>query len=117
MIRRTCAPILVCRWTFQRKMSPTLTCTRSKSAASSWLWVPLPLPWTPMITYLRMASAWHTQRPVGTISTARTAGAAEPELALAGPPHPAADHLAQLRPVLTQAARGDEAGQGVSAGL
>src|ERR1700758_4863978 len=35
-------------------MSPTAMCTRSRSLASIALWVPLPLPWTPMITYLRM---------------------------------------------------------------
>src|SRR5580658_2865166 len=46
-------------------MSPTLMCTMSRSAASSWLWVPLPLPCTPMITYLRMSPAWHTQGGVG----------------------------------------------------
>src|ERR1700684_438403 len=46
-------------------MSPTLMCTMSRSAASSWLCVPLPLPCTPMITYLRMSPAWHTQGGVG----------------------------------------------------
>src|SRR5580658_5444796 len=60
MVRRTTAPTLVWFCTFQRKMSPTLMCTMSRSAASSWLWVPLPLPCTPMITYLRMSPAWHT---------------------------------------------------------
>ena len=39
--------------------------TRSRSAASIWLCVPLPLPCTPMITYLRMSSAWHMKRGVG----------------------------------------------------
>src|ERR1035441_8439043 len=65
MTRRTCAPSLVWFCTFQRKTSPTLMWTRSRSAASSWLCVPLPLPCTPMITYLRMSSAWHTQGGVG----------------------------------------------------
>src|SRR5580698_3941277 len=65
MVRRTIAPILVWFCTFQRKMSPTLMCTRSRSDASSWLCVPLPLPCTPMITYLRMSSAWHTQWGIG----------------------------------------------------
>src|SRR5580700_7180589 len=59
MMRRTCAPILVWFCTFQRKMSPTLMCTRSRSSASILACVPLPLPCTPMITYLRMSSAWH----------------------------------------------------------
>src|SRR5580658_11214719 len=95
MIRLTWAPILVWFCTFQRKMSPTAMCTRSKSAASIWLCVPFPLPCTPMITYLRMASAWHMQ----------------PKLPLAGPPHPAADQHAQLRPVVAQPHRVDEAGQ------
>ena len=58
-MRRTCAPILVWFCTFQRKMSPTLMCTRSRSSASILACVPLPLPCTPMITYLRMSSAWH----------------------------------------------------------
>src|SRR6516164_4181010 len=56
MMRRTCAPSLVCCSTFHRKMSPTLIWTRSKSTASSLACVPLPLPCTPMITYLRMVS-------------------------------------------------------------
>src|SRR5215467_3161767 len=54
MMRRTWAPSLVCCCTCQRKMSPTLMCTRSRSAASMAACVPLPLPWTPMMTYLRM---------------------------------------------------------------
>src|SRR5919199_2784260 len=54
MVRRTCAPSLVWFCTFHRKMSPTLMCTRSRSLQSSSLCVPLPLPWTPMMTYLRM---------------------------------------------------------------
>ncbi len=53
MMRRTCAPSLVCCSMFQRKMSPTEMWTRSRSAASSLACVPLPLPWMPMITYLR----------------------------------------------------------------
>src|SRR5215469_9192901 len=65
MVRRTWAPILVWFCTFQRKMSPTPIWTRSRSAASIWLCVPLPLPCTPMITYLRMSSAWHMNRCVG----------------------------------------------------
>ena len=44
MTRRTCAPILVWFCTFHRKMSPTLMCTRSRSAASILACVPLPLP-------------------------------------------------------------------------
>src|SRR5205809_83312 len=64
MVRRTWAPSLVWFCTFQRKISPTPIWTRSRSAASSWLCVPLPLPCTPMITYLRMSSAWHTERGV-----------------------------------------------------
>src|SRR6516164_9538617 len=65
MVRRTWAPILVWFCTFQRKMSPTPMWTRSRSAASIWLCVPLPLPCTPMITYLRMSSAWHMQAGPG----------------------------------------------------
>src|SRR5262247_4020200 len=61
MMRRTWAPSLVCCCTCQRKMSPTLMCTRSRSAASMPAWVPLPLPWTPMMTYLRMLPALHTK--------------------------------------------------------
>src|SRR3954447_177583 len=53
MVRRTWAPSLVWFCTCQRKMSPTLMWTMSRSAQSSSLWVPLPLPCTPMITYLR----------------------------------------------------------------
>src|SRR5690242_1060634 len=63
MMRRTWAPSLVCCWTCQRKMSPTLMCTRSRSAASRTAWVPLPLPWTPMMTYLRIAPPLHTRAP------------------------------------------------------
>src|SRR6266545_4962883 len=92
MVRRTWAPSLVWFCTFQRKISPTPMWTRSRSAASIWACVPLPLPCTPMITYLRMSSAWHTERGV----------AAQAELALAGPPHPAADQQPELRPVLAQ---------------
>src|SRR4051812_21222379 len=92
MVRRTWAPSLVWFCTFQRKMSPTPMWTRSRSAASSWLCVPLPLPCTPMITYLRMSSAWHTQA----------------ETALAGPAHPAAEQPSQLRPVVAQPLRVEE---------
>src|SRR5438552_1830828 len=60
MMRRTWAPSLVCCCTCQRKMSPTPMCTRSRSAASRPAWVPLPLPWTPMMTYLRIAPPSHT---------------------------------------------------------
>src|SRR6478672_8741189 len=63
MMRRTCAPSLVWCCTCQRKMSPTLMCTRSRSAASMPAWVPLPLPWTPMMTYLRIALPLHTEAP------------------------------------------------------
>src|SRR6476660_7643386 len=101
MVRRTWAPILVWFCTFQRKMSPTPMWTRSRSAASSWLCVPLPLPCTPMITYLRMSSAWHTQ--------------AEP--ALAGSPHPAAEQVPQLRPVVAQPLGVEEAGHVVPPSL
>src|SRR5215831_15238947 len=90
-------------------MSPTLICTMSRSAASSWLCVPLPLPCTPMITYLRMSSAWHTQRRV------RITGQAE--LSLAGPAHLVADQRAQLRPVLAQPLRVEEASQVVPSTL
>src|ERR1700723_1898651 len=116
MVRRTNAPILVWLCTFQRKMSPTLMCTMSRSAASSWLCVPLPLPCTPMITYLRMSTAWHTRyrhfrlgRPV--ISRAQA------ELALAGPPRRGAEQRAQLRPVIAQPPRVDEPGQVVPPAL
>src|SRR6516162_3712799 len=97
-------------------MSPTLMCARSRSAASSWPCVPLPLPCTPMITYLRMSTAWHIGpghsrlgRPVS--------GCAEAELALAGPPHRAAEQQAQLGPVVAQPPRVDEAGQVVPPAL
>ena len=53
IVRLTWAPSLVWCWMFQRKMSPTLMWTRSRSVASILACVPLPLPWTPMITYLR----------------------------------------------------------------
>ena len=39
----------------QRKMSPTLMCSRLRSSASSLAWVPLPLPWIPMMMNLRTA--------------------------------------------------------------
>src|SRR4051794_8696247 len=39
-------------------MSPTLMWTRSKSLHSAALCVPFPLPWTPIITYLRMDSTF-----------------------------------------------------------
>src|SRR5215469_3648655 len=61
MIRRTCAPSLVCCCTCQRKMSPTLMCTRSRSALRMAACVPLPLPWTPMMTYLRIPPPFHTE--------------------------------------------------------
>src|SRR3954467_9802103 len=54
MVRRTWAPSLVWFCTCHRKMSPTLMCTMSRPPQSSPAWVPLPLPWTPMITYLRI---------------------------------------------------------------
>src|SRR6516165_8148184 len=116
MIRRTCAPILVWFCTFQRKMSPTLMCTRPRSAASMWLWVPLPLPCTPMITYLRMSSAWHTGlRPGSRLGRSAypsvTVGRWQAELALPCAPRLAVDKLAQLRPVVAQPVRVDEAGQ------
>src|SRR5579863_10020388 len=121
MTRRTCAPILVWFCTFQRKMSPTLMCTRSRSAASIWLCVPLPLPWTPIMTYLRIPSAWHMRTPrtrSGRLSPGPAAagrvrprrGRAQPELALAGAPRPAAEQHAQLRPVFGQPARVEEPG-------
>src|SRR5580692_6847466 len=100
MVRRTNAPILVWFCTFQRKMSPTAMWTMSRSAVRSWLCVPLPLPCTPMITNLRMSSAWHTQRGVRR---------AEPELALDRAPHPVADQRAQDGPVLAQPLRVEEA--------
>ena len=59
MVRLTWAPSLVWCCTFQRKISPTLICTRSRSSASIVAWVPLPLPCTPMMTYLRMTQPWH----------------------------------------------------------
>src|ERR1700749_3457098 len=112
IVRRTWAPSLVWFCTFQRKMSPTPIWTRSRSAASSWLCVPLPLPCTPMITYLRMSSAWHTQRGVGAGGHFLVPGQAEP--ALAGPPRPAAQRLRQLRPVVAQALRVEEPGHVVA---
>src|SRR6266540_2966982 len=54
IVRRIWAPSLVWFWTCQRKMSPTLMCTMSRSPQSIALWVPLPLPWTPIITYFCM---------------------------------------------------------------
>src|SRR5260370_23255987 len=48
---------------------------------------------------------------------ARALGQVEPELALAGPPHLVADQQAQLRPVLPQPLRVDEAGQVVPPAL
>src|SRR5947207_12804404 len=107
MVRRTWAPILVWFCTFQRKISPTPIWTRSRSAASSWLCVPLPLPCTPMITYLRMSSAWHTERGVA-------ARGGQAELALAVPPHPAADQQPELRPVLAQPFGVEESGHVVA---
>src|SRR5262245_45720376 len=53
-MRFTRAPSLVWCWMSQRKMSPTLMCTRLKSSFSILACVPLPLPCTPMITYLRI---------------------------------------------------------------
>src|SRR6516165_7096807 len=121
MIRRTCAPIFVWFCTFQRKMSPTLMCTRFRSAASRWLWVPLPLPCTPMITYLRMSSAWHTGRRhtrLGRpVSPGMMVGYRQAEPALEGTPRLAVDQLAQLRPVVAQPVRVDEAGQVVRPAL
>src|SRR5579859_6875790 len=113
MVRRTNAPILVWLCTFQRKMSPTLMCTMSRSAASSWLCVPLPLPCTPMITYLRISTALHT----GFWSCSVMDGGPQAQLALAGPPHRAAEQRAQLRPVVVQAPRVDEPGQVVPPAL
>src|ERR1700728_4773424 len=113
MIRWTWAPIVVWFCTFQRKMSPTLMCTRSRSRASSWLWVPLPLPCTPMITYLRMSSAWHTHRA----ARVPRAGHAEAELALQGPAHRLADQRPQLGPVLLQPLRVEETGDVVPPAL
>src|SRR5437773_3143055 len=110
MVRRTWAPSLVWFCTFQRNVSPTPMWTGSRSAASIWLCVPLPLPCTPMITYLRMSSAWHTERGVA-------ARGGQAELALAGPPHPAADQQPELRPVLTQPFGVEEAGHVVPAAL
>src|SRR6266545_3246704 len=110
MVRRTWAPSLVWFCTFQRKISPTPMWTRSRSAASNWLCVPLPLPCTPMITYLRMSSAWHTERGVA-------ARGGQAELALAGPPHPAADQQPELRPVLAQPFGVEEPGHVVAAAL
>src|ERR1700730_5248876 len=54
MMRFTWAPSLVRCWTFHRKRSPTLMCSRFRSSASNFACVPLPLPWIPMMTYLRM---------------------------------------------------------------
>src|SRR6476620_3536574 len=80
MTRRTWAPTLVCCCTCQRKMSPTLMCTRSRSAASRTAWVTLPLPWTPMMTYLRIAPPLHTRAPAlagksGVVAQDRLGGA------------------------------------------
>src|ERR1700689_657828 len=97
-------------------MSPTLMCTMSRSAASSSLCVPLPLPCTPMITYLRMSTAWHTARG-GTRLGLDHGRQAEAELALTGPPHRPADQRAQLRPVVAQPPRVDEPGQVVPPAL
>src|SRR5580704_14108925 len=113
MVRRTTAPTLVWFCTFQRKMSPTLMCTMPRSAASSWLCVPLPLPCTPMITYLRMSTAWHMRS--GSCSVMGRGPQAE--LALAGPPYRAAEQRAQLRPVVVQPPRVDEPGQVVPPAL
>src|SRR5256886_2178433 len=107
MVRRTWAPILVWFCTFHRKISPTPMWTRSRSAASIWLCVPLPLPCTPMITYLRMSSAWHMHRGV----------AREAEPPLTGPPHPAADQQPELRPVFAQPLGVEEPGHVVPAAL
>ena len=59
IVRFTWAPSLVWCWTFQRKMSPTLMCSRSRPSAISLAWVPLPLPWMPM-----MMNLWTGPLPV-----------------------------------------------------
>src|SRR5579872_6598554 len=117
MVRRTSAPILVWFCTFQRKMSPTLMWMMSRSAASSWLCVPLPLPCTPMITYLRMSTAWHMRSGSCPVMGRPVIGRAQAELALAGPPYRAAEQRAQLRPVVAQPPRVDEPGQVVPPAL
>src|SRR5579859_7928630 len=121
MVRRTSAPSLVWFCTFQRKISPTLMWTMSRSAASNWLCVPLPLPCTPMITYLRMSSAWHTKRGSGArghFQRSRClASTGQPQPALAGPPHPAAEQVPELRPVVAQPLGVEEAGHVVPPSL
>src|SRR5919197_4843769 len=73
-MRRTCAPSLVWCCTFQRKMSPTLMCSRSSVSASSLACVPFPLPWTPMMMYLRMTPPLHARQAYRAISIPERAG-------------------------------------------
>src|SRR5258708_39789330 len=123
MVRRTWAPSLVWCCTFQRRISPTLMCTRSRSAASIALCVPLPLPCTPMMTYLRMPPAWNTAWACGYPSVCglseRLADIlrAQREPALAPAAQLGIERGPDERPVLAQQPRVEEAGHVVAPAL
>src|SRR2546421_6209625 len=117
MIRRTWAPILVWCCTFQRKMSPTLMCTRSRSAASRLPCELLPLPGTPMMTYFRMQLPSHTgPRGAGRVTHDRRLPAPV-QPALAAPADLGVERAGQHRPVLPQQPRVHEPRHVVAAAL
>src|SRR6266568_1435679 len=115
MIRRTWAPILVWFCTCHRKMSPTLMCTRSKPAASNWPWVLLPLPWTPMMTYLRMPPPWHTALVAAPRGHDCPGLPSQPEPPLAASADLRFEGGAEQRPVLLKQPWVDEAGHVIAA--
>src|SRR5215472_6289243 len=117
MMRRTWAPSLVCCCTCQRKISPTLMCTRSRPAASMPACVPLPLPWTPSMTYLRTTSGYRAILSDLGLTVGSRRGLADPEHPLAQPPQLGIERIGDQRPVGGKEAGVDEASDVVALAL